>query len=108
MKQWLETRQVLDRLAELRRAGTRSALATAVRVRASAYRHEGAKLLVAEDGSTAGNVSGGSLEQAVRAVALQVLRSGTPHPKTYCSSADEMAAWDLGVGREREADILVA
>src|SRR2546422_7864123 len=63
MKHWHETRAVLDRLAELRRAGRRAALATVVRVRGSAYRHEGAKLLVAEDGSTVGNVSGGGLEQ---------------------------------------------
>src|SRR2546430_5395410 len=76
MKQWLETREVLDRLAELRRVGQRAALANVVRVRGSAYRHEGAKLVVAEDGSTAGNVSGGCLEQDVREVALQVIRKG--------------------------------
>ena len=62
MKHWHETRAVLDRLAELRGAGRRAALATIVRARGSAYRHEGAKLLVAEDGSTVGNVSGGCHE----------------------------------------------
>jgi len=107
MKHWHETRAVLDRLAELRRAGRRAALATVVRVRGSAYRHEGAKLLVAEDGSTVGNVSGGCLEQDVREVALQVLRSGTPQLKSYCSSTDEIAAWDLGVGCEGQVDVLV-
>src|SRR3989449_5915009 len=56
MKHWHETRAVLHRLAELRGAGRRAALATVVRARGSAYRHEGAKLLVAEDGSTVGNV----------------------------------------------------
>src|SRR6059058_6281147 len=61
MKQWLETREVLDFLHVARTAGTRAALATVVRVRGSAYRHEGAKLAVAEDGTTAGNVSGGYL-----------------------------------------------
>src|SRR5256885_9846256 len=107
MKQWLETREVLDRLAEVRRAGRRAALATVVRVRGSAYRHEGAKLLVAEDGSTVGNVSGGCLEQDVREVALQVLRSGAPELKSYCSTTDEIAAWDLGVGCEGQVDVLV-
>ena len=57
MKQWLETREVLDFLAEARRAGRPAVLATVVRVRGSAYRHEGAKLAVAGDGSSAGNVS---------------------------------------------------
>src|SRR2546422_4903152 len=107
MKQWLETREVLDRLALLVRAGGRAALAAVVRVRGSAYRHEGAKLLVAEDGSTVGNVSGGCLEQDVREVALQVLGSGTPELKRYCSSSDEIAAWDLGVGCDGQVDVLV-
>ena len=107
MKHWHETRAVLDRLAELRGAGRRAALATIVRARGSAYRHEGAKLLVAEDGSTVGNVSGGCLEQDVREVALQVLASGTPELKSYCSSTDEIAAWDLGVGCEGQVDVLV-
>jgi len=107
MKHWHETRDVLDRLAEWRRAGKRAALATVVRVRGSAYRHEGAKLAVAEDGRTAGNVSGGCLEQDVREVALQVLRGEGPVLRTYCSSADEVEAWDLGVGCEGQVDVLV-
>jgi xanthine dehydrogenase accessory factor len=107
MKQWLETRAVLDFLAAVRRAGTPAALATVVRVRGSAYRHEGAKLAVAADGGSAGNVSGGCLEQDVREVALQVLRSGAAELRTYCSSADEIAAWDLGVGCEGQVEVYV-
>lgn len=109
MKQWLETREVLDRLAALARAGggARAALATVVHVRGSAYRHEGAKLLVAEDGSTTGNVSGGCLEQDVREVALQVIRSGQAQLRSYCSSADEIAAWDLGLGCDGQVDVFV-
>ncbi|HEY8483142.1 MAG TPA: XdhC/CoxI family protein [Longimicrobiales bacterium] len=108
MKQWLETRQVLDRLAELRREGKKAALATVVRVRGSAYRREGAKLLVAEDGTTTGNVSGGCLEEDVREVALQVLRTGRPQLRHYCSGADEIYAWDLGVGCEGQVEVFVA
>src|SRR2546426_7991604 len=107
MKQWLETREVLDFLARVQGAGQRAALATVVRVRGSAYRHEGAKLAVCEDGSTAGNVSGGCLEQDVREVALQVIRKGEPELRSYCSSADEIAAWDLGVGCEGQVDVYV-
>jgi xanthine dehydrogenase accessory factor len=107
MKQWLETREVLDFLAGARRGGQPAALATVVRVRGSAYRHEGSKLAVAGDGSSAGNVSGGCLEQDVREVALQVTRSGAPELRSYCSSADEIAAWDLGVGCEGQVDVYV-
>src|SRR2546422_7191332 len=105
MKQWLETREVLDFLARVRGAGQRAALAPVVRVRGSAYRHEGAKLVVAEDSSTAGNVSGGCLEQDVREVALEVIRKGESELRSYCSSADEIAAWDLGVGCEGQVDV---
>src|SRR2546428_10576678 len=107
MKQWLETREALDFLSGAGTAGKRAALAAVVRVRGSAYRHEGAKLVVAEDGSTAGNVSGGCLEQDVREVALQVIRAGEPQLKSYCSSADEVPAWALGVGCEGQVDGLV-
>src|SRR5207245_6690553 len=76
MKQWLETREVLDFLAGARRGGKPAALATVVRVRGSAYRHEGSKLALAGDGSSAGNVSGGCLEPDVREGALAGLPRG--------------------------------
>src|SRR5881394_2525902 len=108
MKQWLETREVLDFLAALRRGeGARAALATVVRVRGSAYRHEGAKLAVSADGRSSSDLSGGCLEQDVREVALQVIRSGMPELRSYCSGADEIAAWDLGVGCEGRVDVYV-
>src|SRR3989454_12842383 len=90
MKHWHETGDVLDFLARVLGEGKRAALATVVRVRGSAYRHEGAKLAVAENGTTAGNVSGGCLEQDVREVALQVIRTGRAELRSYCSSADEI------------------
>ncbi len=107
MKQWLETRQVLERLAEWHAAGVPCALATVVRVRGSAYRHEGAKLVVAATALHAGNVSGGCLEDDVREVALRVIRTGVAERREYCGSADEIAAWDLGVGCEGVVDLLI-
>ena len=107
MKAWLETRQVLTQLAAWRAEGVRCALATVVRVRGSAYRHEGAKLVVAEDGRSVGNVSGGCLEEDVRAVAARVIRTGTAERRSYCGGGDEVSAWDLGVGCEGEVEIVV-
>lgn len=107
MKHWLETRQVLARIDALRREGTRAALATVVRVRGSAYRHPGAKLVVGEDGSSVGNVSGGCLEQDVREVAQRVIASGIPELRRYCGGPSEIEAWDLGVGCDGEVEILV-
>ncbi len=107
MKHWLETREVLGRLDALSQGGRRAALATVVRVRGSAYRREGAKLLVEEGGSSTGNVSGGCLELDVREVALAVIRSGEAQLRTYCSATDEVSAWDLGLGCEGQVDIFV-
>jgi xanthine dehydrogenase accessory factor len=107
MKHWLETRQVVAALAEARRAGRAAALATVIRVRGSAYRHAGAKLVVLEDGSYIGNVSGGCLEGDVRETALRVIATGAAERRTYCGGADEVFAWDLGVGCEGEVEVLI-
>ncbi len=107
MKHWLETRQVFEQLERWRSAGVAAALATVVRVRGSAYRHEGAKLAVAVDGSYLGNVSGGCLELDVRDVARDVIAGGRPQLRRYCSRLDEIKAWDLGVGCEGEVEIWI-
>jgi xanthine dehydrogenase accessory factor len=106
MKHWTETRQVVDRLDAVVRAGRRAALATVTGVRGSAYRKPGAKLLVEEDGATTGNVSGGCLEQDVREVALRVLTSGHMVHRTYRSRADD-DMFGLGLGCEGEVDIMI-
>lgn len=107
MKQWLETRQVFAQLAEWQPSGIRAALATVVRVQGSAYRHEGAKLVVAADGRSVGNVSGGCLEADVREVALRVANTGVAELRTYCGGAEEISAWDLGVGCDGVVEILI-
>ena len=58
MKHWQETARVLDRAIGLGRQGRKSALAIVTRIRGSAFRRPGAKLLVEEDGCV-GGVSGG-------------------------------------------------
>jgi xanthine dehydrogenase accessory factor len=107
VKLWHETRQVLDWISTLRVEHRRSAIATVVSVRGSAYRREGAKMAVAEDGSSVGNVSGGCLELDVREVALEVIASGIPQLRNYCSTSDEVHAWDLGIGCEGEVKVFV-
>lgn len=107
MKHWHESRQVFDWIATLAAEQRRAAVATVVSVRGSTYRREGAKLAVAEDGAAVGNVSSGGLEGDVREVALQVIASGEPQLRSYCSGADEIQAWDLGAGRDGEVRVYV-
>ena len=68
MKHWQELGQILDRVLHLAREGRPAALAIVTRIRGSAYRRPGAKLLVEDDGSLLGGVSGGCLEEDVRQV----------------------------------------
>ena len=107
MKHWSETRQVFEWISTLTAEQRRTALATVVSVRGSAYRREGAKLAVSEDGASVGNVSGGCLEGDVREVALQVIATGVPQLRSYCSGVDQLHAWDLGVGCEGEVKVYV-
>lgn len=107
MKHWHETAAILDRVAHLAGQGVRSAIATVVRISGSAYRRPGAKLLVAEDGSTFGGVSGGCLETDVRAIGLEVMREGPPRLLHYETGSDEETVWGLGLGCEGAVDVFV-
>jgi xanthine/CO dehydrogenase XdhC/CoxF family maturation factor len=71
-----EIRDIL-RLLELHRGGP-FALATLVRTHGSSYRRPGARMLICEDGATAGSLSGGCLEEEVTRRALEVMRGGSP------------------------------
>src|SRR5437763_1834371 len=71
-----EIRDIL-RLYELH-SGERFALATLVGARGSSYRRPGARMLVCGDGTTAGSLSGGCLEEEVVRAALKVLRDAAP------------------------------
>lgn len=107
MKHWHETAGTLDRVARLAESGSAAAIATVVRISGSAYRRPGAKLLVEEDGTTHGGVSGGCLEADVRAVALEVLRGAPPKLVHYDTGSDDETVWGLGLGCEGAVDLWV-
>jgi len=69
--------QNIVRLYE-RHRGEPLALATLVVARGSSYRRPGARMLICEDGTTAGSLSGGCLEEEVVRRTREVLRDGTP------------------------------
>lgn len=54
------------------------ALATLVRVRGSSYRRPGARMLIAQDGRSAGSLSAGCIEEEVAAHARDVLQTRLP------------------------------
>ncbi len=107
MNHWKETAEILTRLAELKAAGRRAALATVVHIVGSAYRRPGAKFLIEETGETLGSVSGGCLEADVREIAKRVMETGTPSLRHYQTGADEDMVWGLGLGCNGSVDVFV-
>jgi len=93
-----ETRELLTRLRELRAAGAPAAVATIVAVDGSAYRREGARMLIEPDNRLTGVLSGGCVERELLAPAREVLASGAPRAIVFDLSADEEAIWGFGLG----------
>jgi xanthine dehydrogenase accessory factor len=100
-----ENREIVRAMEEMKRSGRRMALATVVRVRGSAYRREGAKLLIEEGGNTVGVISGGCLEPDVAEVAKGVMADGRPALRRY--ELDEELVWGLGLGCPGTVDIWI-
>lgn len=72
-------KEIADIIREWERhRGQPFALATLVRAQGSSYRRPGARMLICADGTSAGSLSGGCLEEEVARRAFEVLRTGTP------------------------------
>ena len=80
------------------RAGHGAALATVVETWGSAPRRVGSQLVVSGAGEIQGSVSGGCVEGAVVAEALDALSDGRPRLLTFCVSDDEAFALGLACG----------
>lgn len=100
-----ETRALLTALTAALARGQGAAIATVVGVRGSAYRREGTRMLVLDDGAQVCMLSGGCLEAEVVEVALGVIRSGVPALAHYDLSED--ATWGLGIGCGGSVDVRV-
>ena len=91
-------RDLLDDLDRWRRAGRRVALARVVDVDGSGPRAPGAAMAVSDTGEVLGSVSGGCVEGAVVAEALDVLRTGDRRMVTFGYSDDQAMAVGLTCG----------
>jgi xanthine/CO dehydrogenase XdhC/CoxF family maturation factor len=100
-----ETERILGAIRVAREQRQQVALATIVRVRGSAYRREGARILVREDGSYECLLSGGCLEPAVADAARRVITTGRPAIIQY--DLEEDSVWSVGIGCSGAVDILI-
>ncbi|PZC48830.1 MAG: Xanthine and CO dehydrogenase maturation factor, XdhC/CoxF family [Chloroflexi bacterium] len=99
-----ETYDIWKLLRAARIANKKAALSTVVRIRRSAYRREGAKLLIDQEGGMNGAISGGCLETDIREIAFQVMNSGEPRIVHYETGGMEDIVMGLGVGCDGEVD----
>ncbi|PZA09182.1 XdhC family protein [Rhodopseudomonas palustris] len=86
---------ILRAAEDWRKAGRGVALATVVETWGSAPRPAGSSLVINDEGTFLGSVSGGCVEGAVVTEALDVIDSGTPKLLEF-GVADE-AAWKVGL-----------
>ncbi len=102
-----ETKALLDSVARLRRADQPFLVATVVRVRGSAYRRPGARMLLTEDRWIAGSVSGGCLEGDVVRRGWWRTRDGEPQIVTYDATLQDDGGWGFGLGCNGVVDVLL-
>ncbi|MFI7599339.1 XdhC family protein [Actinoplanes sp. NPDC049681] len=88
-------REVLGELLRAWRAGRPAGLATVTATWSSAPRGPGASMLVLEDGTTVGSVSGGCVEGAVHDLCREVARTGVARTTRYGVSDDD--AFEVGL-----------
>jgi len=85
----------LARLGEWLEAGQQAALATVVSTWGSSPRPVGSHLAINEKGEFLGSVSGGCIEGAVVAEALEVMADDKPRVLEFGVSDEE--AWEVGL-----------
>lgn len=92
-------RELLDDLDRWRHAGKRCVVGRVVGIEGSGPRDPGAAMAVNEDGEVVGSVSGGCVEGAVVAEALEMMRKrSTAKVVTFGYSDDEAFAVGLTCG----------
>jgi xanthine dehydrogenase accessory factor len=91
-------RELVNDIERWRRGGHRVAIARVVDVEGSGPRDPGATMVVNDAGEVAGSVSGGCVEGAVVAEALEVLKGGDRRLVTFGYSDDEAFAVGLTCG----------
>jgi len=101
-----EIRTIVSAWQSLDLTQTRAALATVVRVEGSSYRRAGARMLVLDDGTYLGGISGGCLEgdalrRAQKGIALQ-----RPSVITYDTTQDDDYQIGVGLGCQGIIDVL--
>ncbi len=91
----LKQMDLFEEIVRMRRAGQRGALATIVHTNGSIPSFESSRMLVREDGSSAGTVGGGCVEADVWAAAKEVMQKEAPRKLVF--HLNNEATYDNGL-----------
>ncbi|MEQ1865258.1 MAG: XdhC family protein [Micropepsaceae bacterium] len=97
--------KVLETAQTWLEGGHQVALATVIKTWGSAPRPAGSQLAVRKDGSFVGSVSGGCVEGAVIAEAIDTMTDGKPRKLSFGVSNDQ--AWEVGLACGGQIEIYV-
>ena len=100
-----EVIRLLNAIEEAKDTGKAAAIATVVRVKGSAYRREGTKMLIDAEGKQVCMISGGCLEQEVGEIAKRVLETGESVVQFF--DLEEDLVWGLGLGCGGAVDVYI-
>ena len=93
-----EIKDIISAHREATAAGKKTALATVVQVEGSSYRRPGARMLVTEDGSLTGAISGGCLEGDALKKALLAINQQKKKLVTYDTTDEDDAKFGVQLG----------
>lgn len=100
-----EREELLRAIDAARAMGKRAALASVVRVTGSAYRREGTRMLIDEDGAMTCMISGGCLEPTIAEIARTVIETNKPVIRHF--DLEEDVVWGLGIGCGGSVDVYI-
>jgi len=101
-----EIRTIVEAYKSIDFSRTQAALATVVRVEGSSYRRAGARMLVLDDGTYLGGISGGCLEGDALRRAQKGIALGRSSVITYDTTQDDDYQIGVGLGCQGIIDVL--
>lgn len=101
-----EARKVFNRIEQAWEYNEQTVMLTITKVKGSAYRLPGAKMMMTNTGKMLGTLSGGCLESDLFGWAEKVMEEGEPRTVNYDLSENEL--WSLGIGCKGTLEVLIA
>jgi len=102
-----EQKSIIEAYRKIDLTKRKVALATVVKVRGSSYRSPGARMLITDEGTWVGSISGGCLEGDALRKARQVMNDGKAITVTYDTREESNQNLGIGLGCNGVIDVLL-